>query len=668
MSPDMELAQQMSAAMLGVGGGYFDYEHYHPHPPPLSPPNPDFVHVVSPQSPQSPPQQAQPFPHSSLPTEVSPSTPPPRIQLAGRSATQDSACQTAEGGFHILAVPPTPLLQHAHASTSTALTRHDYAHSMESGPTRVEQYNEHINPTYTNIPSSQISSDNNAQSWYLTHQEFYQPGRPGTGFQDDIDAESDISSPVPPYSERDHSRDSLGIGNHIWDPTAASVGEWELFSPHLYPYRQIPTDGSTPGITPQPISEHISIPTNTTTMSSTTTTVTSTDGSVAFMDGHRQLQQGQQSRLSYRLSQVPYFRQSMISEAPPTISATLSAPFEHAFDTPTFLTTPELTLVSPASTHEVEPQSGTMEQSNNSNNAMTSPTDPAFLGVIREEPRVDADGVSVLDYEGLSTSSSHQSSSNSPGGRSRTGSARMHSGYHSHHASSSATRMLPHTTGHSPQSVSSVSSRGTNSSEERRRAARSATQRIGNLFKRSKSATRGNPQEDGGFLERRSLTPLDIEIAPPPPPKDYPRAPSPHQQLQQEAESSYHHYLQPSPFNPPRQQNPEFLAVGRVSSSLGPGWGEAEFINLGQRRPSTTSSFSEKKGDKKKKKDASKPQNPQVFGVPLKDSIKLAPSKIRISHSGKSTSYRVFPLSVYKCCEFIRSSGTLFYSMLYFSG
>ncbi|KXX76623.1 GTPase-activating protein SAC7 [Madurella mycetomatis] len=53
------------------------------------------------------------------------------------------------------------------------------------------------------------------------------------------------------------------------------------------------------------------------------------------------------------------------------------------------------------------------------------------------------------------------------------------------------------------------------------------------------------------------------------------------------------------------------------------------------------------------------PKKPQaVFGVDLKDSIRVAPMKIRISHKGRSTSYRTFPLSVYKCCEFIRRAGT----------
>ncbi|KAK4097904.1 hypothetical protein N658DRAFT_433193 [Parathielavia hyrcaniae] len=51
----------------------------------------------------------------------------------------------------------------------------------------------------------------------------------------------------------------------------------------------------------------------------------------------------------------------------------------------------------------------------------------------------------------------------------------------------------------------------------------------------------------------------------------------------------------------------------------------------------------------------SKPE--AVFGVDLKESLRVAPMKIRISHKGRSTSYRTFPLSVYKCCEFIRRAG-----------
>ncbi|KAK4180634.1 hypothetical protein QBC36DRAFT_19583 [Triangularia setosa] len=46
-----------------------------------------------------------------------------------------------------------------------------------------------------------------------------------------------------------------------------------------------------------------------------------------------------------------------------------------------------------------------------------------------------------------------------------------------------------------------------------------------------------------------------------------------------------------------------------------------------------------------------------VFGVDLNSSIKLAPMKIRVSHRGRGSSYRTYPLGVYKCCEFIRREG-----------
>ena len=50
---------------------------------------------------------------------------------------------------------------------------------------------------------------------------------------------------------------------------------------------------------------------------------------------------------------------------------------------------------------------------------------------------------------------------------------------------------------------------------------------------------------------------------------------------------------------------------------------------------------------------------PTVFGVDLKESVRLAPMKIRISHKGRSTSYRTYPICMYKCCEFIRANGEL---------
>ncbi|KAH6612814.1 hypothetical protein B0J18DRAFT_66956 [Chaetomium sp. MPI-SDFR-AT-0129] len=55
--------------------------------------------------------------------------------------------------------------------------------------------------------------------------------------------------------------------------------------------------------------------------------------------------------------------------------------------------------------------------------------------------------------------------------------------------------------------------------------------------------------------------------------------------------------------------------------------------------------------------DSRSGKTPVVFGVDLKESIRVAPMKIRISHKGRSTSYRTFPLALYKCCEFIRRAG-----------
>ncbi|KAK0621972.1 hypothetical protein B0T17DRAFT_308251 [Bombardia bombarda] len=49
------------------------------------------------------------------------------------------------------------------------------------------------------------------------------------------------------------------------------------------------------------------------------------------------------------------------------------------------------------------------------------------------------------------------------------------------------------------------------------------------------------------------------------------------------------------------------------------------------------------------------PTKGSVFGMDLSESIRVAPMRIRISHKGRSTSYRTFPISVYKCIQFIRS-------------
>lgn len=43
-----------------------------------------------------------------------------------------------------------------------------------------------------------------------------------------------------------------------------------------------------------------------------------------------------------------------------------------------------------------------------------------------------------------------------------------------------------------------------------------------------------------------------------------------------------------------------------------------------------------------------------VFGIPLDESVALAPMRIRVSHKGSSVSHRSVPVSVYKSAEFIR--------------
>lgn len=45
-----------------------------------------------------------------------------------------------------------------------------------------------------------------------------------------------------------------------------------------------------------------------------------------------------------------------------------------------------------------------------------------------------------------------------------------------------------------------------------------------------------------------------------------------------------------------------------------------------------------------------------VFGIPLDESVALAPMRIRVSHKGSSVSHRSVPVSVYKCAEYIRAT------------
>ncbi len=148
----------------------------------------------------------------------------------------------------------------------------------------------------------------------------------------------------------------------------------------------------------------------------------------------------------------------------------------------------------------------------------------------------------------------------------------------------------------------SVSSLGSGSSGEWRPSLQSNPARRSNLFARM----RGRPAEEE-FLEKRSLTPIQLTA----PPRGLADAP-----------------LSPNSAGPVSPSFPATSATSRFFNRM-PWLGDSQ-----SRKP-----------------DA-------VFGVDLKESMRVAPMKIRISHRGRGTSYRTFPVSVYKCCEFIRRAGT----------
>lgn len=156
----------------------------------------------------------------------------------------------------------------------------------------------------------------------------------------------------------------------------------------------------------------------------------------------------------------------------------------------------------------------------------------------------------------------------------------------------------------------SVSSLGSGSSGEWRPSNVSAASRRSNIFARIRNG--GRPVEEE-FLEKRSLTPMQLS--------------APLQPGHLEDEHRGHH--------PPTPTSPSFT--------------------FNRAEPSAASRFFNRMpwlGDSQSRKPE------VVFGVDLKESIRVAPMKIRISHKGRSTSYRTFPLAVYKCCEFIRRAGT----------
>ncbi|KAK3986803.1 hypothetical protein QBC44DRAFT_344330 [Cladorrhinum sp. PSN332] len=115
-------------------------------------------------------------------------------------------------------------------------------------------------------------------------------------------------------------------------------------------------------------------------------------------------------------------------------------------------------------------------------------------------------------------------------------------------------------------------------------------------------------------LEKRSLTPYELS------------APTPR--------------LDDDDLLSPDMPPPQTASSGRTATTQGEAYTGSRFFGFGR-----VAWFPD--AQPKKKEGA-------VFGVDLSQSIKTAPMKIRISHRGRSTSYRTFPLSVYKCCEFIK--------------
>jgi hypothetical protein len=157
--------------------------------------------------------------------------------------------------------------------------------------------------------------------------------------------------------------------------------------------------------------------------------------------------------------------------------------------------------------------------------------------------------------------------------------------------------------------VRSVSSLGSVGSGESRQRANPSRKSI-NLFSRIRSNTH---HEEVVCMEHRTLTPVQL-------------------------------------LTPPRQADDQ-IDLPRTSSASGP----APSLVL---PPSRGESGSGSRFFRMPWASEAKPKEPAaVFGVDLKESLRVAPMKIRISHKGKSTSYRTFPISVHKCCEFIRNSG-----------
>lgn len=167
---------------------------------------------------------------------------------------------------------------------------------------------------------------------------------------------------------------------------------------------------------------------------------------------------------------------------------------------------------------------------------------------------------------------------------------------------------------HAP-SVSSLGSAGSGSSEWRPSHDASVGQKSGGLFSRIRNGAR-HPGE-GECIDHRSLTPVQLSIPS--------RAPG-------HTGDDLVTPVGPSPSPSLRTRNRR--AEGTTAS---------RFFH---RMPWLSDS------------QAKRPES--VFGSDLKESIRIAPIRSRISHKGQGTSFRTFPLSVYKCCEFIRRAGMSF--------
>ncbi|KAK3389861.1 Rho GTPase activation protein [Podospora didyma] len=167
---------------------------------------------------------------------------------------------------------------------------------------------------------------------------------------------------------------------------------------------------------------------------------------------------------------------------------------------------------------------------------------------------------------------------------------------------------VPSTTTTHSVATSTITVTGRNSEEWRMNNLRASPRRSSSLLSRLRNAGRRGSRAIGEeeFIEKRTLTPLDL-MAPPLRRDDVP----------------------PGISRPP------------MSSSSSSGLSEISSRRTLSREPLA----------------GPQSQPKPVFGVDLNTSIRVAPMRIRISHKGQSTSYRTFPLGVYKCCEFIRKSG-----------